>query len=532
VKYITILILIPIVALKCLAQTLTEKLIVTDTQDSIYLKSDNKSFDKNGNYCFEVKQEGKEAFFTNKEKIGEYKFIGSTYGNGGSISYTQAYSDPKSKPWYYRNAKSTKVFGPVIGKLEKYMTTDTYENIAIAVSYLDTIYYYVNGKLISKNLRHELNSFDIDHYVWCAFSENGNAIYYCKKESLYHLFVNGKLIDKSSNSFNELHINNKGNYIYAEGRRPAKKIDGYDYMFFIHTKDSTIGPVRTVWDNDLTSTNAYYYSGDDNGPKYIAINNKLYKGLETVSNVTLIDEQNSLFSYKKKGDKSKFINVNGKDYTHPFDDIFYPQIDNKGNFSFYGLQDYYFYKYVNGVKDEKPITNYGVRPTPLYISPKGESIHFFKTDDSLYLYKDDKLLFNPLSKKISFKVVPQKEILPSNFVRGKSENGNSLFYIEIDSVGYLVYNGEFSKPMIPAKQYSYDNTQTIGEIVMGSFNEFGFFIIQKIEKAKYLININNKIYFEFDSVDSIVRGSHFFDEKELIFYGAKKLSFYQFNFKL
>ena len=54
-------------------QTLTERLILTDTKDSIYLNADKISFDQEGNYCLIVKIEDREYFITNKDTIGGFK---------------------------------------------------------------------------------------------------------------------------------------------------------------------------------------------------------------------------------------------------------------------------------------------------------------------------------------------------------------------------------------------------------------------------------------------------------------------------
>ena len=511
-------------------QTITKRLILTDTKDSLYLKSSNKAFDRNGNYCFIINQNGKDYFYTGTDKIGGFSFIGSTYGNSGEINYTNSFSDPEDKPWYYRNAKGTKIYGTAIGKLECYTTSNTKENMAITTTFNDFVYYYINGKLVSKINIEKSDKFYISDGDWCAFSENGNVIYFLKHDSLYFLYVNGTKVDSSNSRYNQLAINDNGVYIFAIGKSPEEKIEKYDYMFYIHSMDTILGYVRTVWDFELKSNGAYYYSGDDSGPYYIAINDKLYKGIKPVSNITLIDKNSFLYSFKEQGESK--LNVNGKIYTYDFDKIFYPTLDKEGNFAFLGLKDYYLYKFVNGKKEENQISKYSVRPTPLYISPKGESLHYFRTDDSIYLYRDDKLIFRPISKNANFQVIPYKEILPYTFVRGKSKNGNSLFYVEYDSSGYFVFNGVFSNPMIPVKESSSSETTVNGEIIAGEFGDKGFFSIQKISNSKYLINVNNKTYKEIDDIDLILSESFFFDDRELIFYGVKGLSFYQLRLTL
>jgi hypothetical protein len=196
------------------------------------------------------------------------------------------------------------------------------------------------------------------------------------------------------------------------------------------------------------------------------------------------------------------------------------------------MTDYYLYKFVNGQKIKEPLSKYGVRATPLYISPIGESLHYFKTDDSIYLYQDEKLIFESIPKTSNFIIEPYKEILPYNFVRGKTENGNSLFYLEYENQGYFVFNGKFSKPLIPIKERNFSRVKEQGTIVSGEFNDNGFFAIQKVGKKKFLIIINNQIYKELDDVDFIVSDSYFFDGKSLTFYGVKNRSFYQFTVSL
>lgn len=504
-------------------QTLTERLILTDNKDSLYLNSNKISFDSQGNYCFEIKKNEHDFFVTNKDTIGGFKFIGSTYGNNGEISYSYSYSDPKDKPFYYKNAKGTKVYGTAVGKIENYQTSNTKENIAITTLLNDSVYYYVNGKLICKNHKEE-SSYNVGVF---SFSENGNVIYSLKHNGLFNLYVNERFIESSEFAYTQLAINDSGDFIFARGKRPEQPIGKYDYMFFIHSMDTVLGYVRTVWNYELKGNGAYYYSGDDNGPYYIAINDKLHKNIESVSNIILIDKKTFLYTFEENG-KNK-INVNGNIYVHEFDKIFFPSLDKNGNWAFYGMKDYYLYKFVNGQKNTEPLTKYGARATPLYISPNGASLHYFKTDDSIYLYQDEKLIFNPISVNSNFSVKTYKDVLPHNFAPGETENGNSLFYLEYEKQGYFVFNGIFSKPLLPVEDRSYSKENLKGAIVAGAFDDNVFFAIQKIDKKKFLIILNNQVYKEFDDVDCIIPDSYFFDGKNLTFYGVKNQSFYQFN---
>lgn len=532
IKKITILILIAAsFADNVFGQRLEERLVLTDTKDSTFLKSESMNFDKEGNYCFEVKKDDKEYYFyTNKDTIGPFQSIGGTFGRGGDIAYTKHYGDKEDKPWYFKNYNGIGVYGQVRGKLRRFMDSETKENMAITVTYKDSVYYYLNNKLVSQINIKKADEFGLENYDWCSFSENGNSIYYLKKDSLYFIYVNGNLIDTSYSNYAELSINNNGEYIFGEGRKPKSKNGKYDFMFFTHTNDTMLGPVRTVWNHDLKENGGYYYSGDDNGTDYIAINNTLHKNLKSISNITIIDKTNYLFTYNENGTKK--INVNGKTFTIPFSEIYFPSLDSKGNFSLYGIKDYFLYKYVNGKQDTKPITKFDIRPIPLYISPEGKTLLYFKTDDSTYIFQDDKLLFPAFSSSSNFSVQPYNKILPNDFHRKKTSNGNNLFYIEIDTIGYFVFNGQFSRPMIPAKENSYEKKKKLGEIVAGKFDDNGFFVIQNTGDNKFIININNKYYKEIEGIQEILEKNCYFNGKELVFYGIKGLSFYRYSLTL
>jgi len=87
-KNLTTILIGLFVSLNLCGQTFTERLILTDdTKDSLYLKSSKIAFDRQGNYCFVIEKNKQKYFVTNKDTIGGFKSIGTTYGNGG-VSYT------------------------------------------------------------------------------------------------------------------------------------------------------------------------------------------------------------------------------------------------------------------------------------------------------------------------------------------------------------------------------------------------------------------------------------------------------------
>ncbi len=526
---LSIIILLYAMSFYCVhSQTLTENLIITDSKDSLLMKSIKSNFDKDGNYCFQVKKGDRHYFITNHDTIGGFKEFRNSYG---IIDYTEHDFDLKRDALYYKHPEGTEVFGPIFGDIIDSEYDKTSKQIAVTVISNDSIYLYVSGELLYSDKANQIDKAKFNLRDCISFSENGNAIYYITKNNQFSLYVNQNLIDSSRYEYIQFAINNNGNYIYAQGHKPDLPTSKYyNYMFYIHYMDTVLGYTRTVWDYELKESNAYYYSGDDNGPDYIAINDFLHKEIKAVSNITLMDRDHYLYTYKK--DDQKYINANGQHFHLDFQKLFLPSLDSNGNFALYGIKDYYLYKYINGEKSEEPISKYGVRATPLYISPTGESLHYFGTDDSIYIYKDNKLLFEPIHKSSNFKLIGHKEFVDYVYVNGKTDSWNSLFYLEYNESGYFVYNGKFSKPIKPVLFDYYPKMDNTGSIRHCVLNDDGFFVLQKVGKKRYLIIINNEVYQEIDDVDKILSKNFFFDGRTLVFYGIKNYSYYQYKVSL
>ena len=142
-------------------------------------------------------------------------------------------------------------------------------------------------------------------------------------------------------------------------------------------------------------------------------------------------------------------------------------------------------------------------------------------------------VFNPNEDKLldeaKFKI--SKEYFPLNTRKPKMRRSIAQkiikHFIQLGVEPYVVaeimlYNIEIAQEFISDKTIKQD----------GTFNDNGFFAIQKVGKRKFLIVVNNQIYKELDGVDHIVPDSYFFDGNSLTFYGVKKRSFYQFTMSL
>lgn len=510
------------------AQTLTKELIFSSGTDSLPFPAPVIQFDREGNYCYELEQDELYYLVTNRGSYGPFPFIGYTVGPNGGIRYTRGYSDPEDKLWYYKNADGAAVYGPVRGEMEGYFTGTADQSVGLTVRFRDSLYYFVDDRLtavVSDSL-----SSEIGHDDWGWLAADGNFLNQEKQGDQYLLLGNDSLvIDRSEDDFYQLRINNKGNYCYAKGRAPTAD-EPYDrYLFFLHTQDTVFGPVRTAWETHLKENGGYYFSGFDVRSDYLLINDTLFRDVDDVADLTLLDPSNFLFTYSR--DDRRYVNVNGNSYALNYEEVFYPTLDTAGNFALYGLRDYYLYRFVNGEEIPAPITNYGVRPTPWYISPTGASLHVFKTDDSTYVSQDDHLLFPPFSNREPFSIQPFEDILYSSFTSGGAANRHSLLYLEIDSTGYVVFDGQLSRPMLPRVEGSW-SAVAIGQIVSGALNDTGFFIIQKTGAHQWLININNRYYQEIENVDQVFRESCYFDDRGLVFYGSEGGEVYRYNISL
>lgn len=539
-KRLSLLIFVSLIALGSSGQSLSKKLLFTVDPDSVLLKEGSFGFDRDGQYSIRIENtDGSYSFLRNSDTLGPF--------NQEFFSSLNKYSSEGED--YYYNRSNGKLFGPYQGEAlsrQGLVLSKNQLHLGAPMIHENKLVLYLDDKIIheseitTEELRLQLGIGEgslgakaklFDYDEWMHISNNGHCIYSSTDGLNYQLYLNEHPIDSSENAFYQIRVNNQGDYLYAKGRQPLPEEDArYNYMFFLHTKDSIFGPVRTAWNCYLLDNGAYYYQGDDAGPEYILINDVLYRDLDEVANITLLDRNNSLFTYTKEG--HHFVAVNGKSYALDYEKIFQPSIDAQGNFALYGLRDYYLYKFVNGQELKEPITRYGVRPMPLYISPNGASLHAFRTDDSTYLHQEDELLYPPLANYRTLEITDKEDLLFSGYERGKPRFGNRFFFLTIDSISHVVFNGQLSNTMPPIREQTWGYRHPPGEVIMGEQVGDHFFIIQKTGDEKWLINVNNTYYQELLHTSHLFQQNYFFDGEELIFYGLKDLSVYQFTLRL
>lgn len=515
-----------------LGQNFTERLLWADTSGSLEIEKNafNFSFDHEGNFCFWVKNSDGDRVITNNSSLGKLCPAGAVFGKHGGIEYFRSCAQKYANCVYAKNQDGTTFYGPITGRVQGYHTGHTRQHIAVTSVLDDTAFFYIDGQKVYSSLLENIHQFKLSNEDWVDFSDNGNVIYFLEQNNRFVLYVNNLPIDSSNFRFYSLSINDKGDYVYAKGFRPEQPIGKYDYMFFIHTQDTVFDYVRTTWNYALTENGAYYFSGDDNGPYYIAINGRLHKNIESIGNIILLDKNNAFYTFKKKN--KLFLNVNGMDYPVDFNKIYYPSMDNNGHFAYFGMKNHFLYKVVDGNVGKKPLAKYGVKANPMHISPDGHILYYFEAIDSIYVYKDNDLILKPIKRNDSIeliKLMPWDDVIHCWSYYKKPTNGHSLLCLNHGNQGYFVHDGQLSEALIPmTSTYSWGTDPVVGCIVDGDFNENGFFAIQYTGEKHYTLMVNGLVCKELQDIDKIIPDKGFFDGNHVFFYGIKNHDIYQF----
>lgn len=524
----SLLLLFALAAFVLQGQTLTERLLWTNQFDPVDFKMNayGFTFDCDGNYFFLMSIGKDRIVVTNKTTIGELCEAGSRYGSRGDSRFLRLCDHKNADFLYVMNEDGPNIYGPIVGTLRGYLTGNTRQHFANTSVRNGTAFFYLDGRLVYSSPLENIKQFNLEYEDWVDFSENGNVIYYLVQNDRFVLYVNDQPIDTSDKHFYALSINDKGDYVYATGFKPEKPVGQYDYRYFIHTKDTVFDYVGSIRWSALMESGAYYFNGDESGPDYLLLNGRLRKGIEKFSNITLVDRKNGFYTFEK--DKQLYLNVNGEDYLVDFDEIYNPTMDTNGHFAYFGMKDYYLYKVVDNVKVKDPLSKYGVRAIPIYITPHGSSLYYFKTDDSIYVYKDNELVFKQIRRTEPFEIKPWDDVLPNEFYYKKPENGHSLVCLNYGEHGYFVYDGQLSEPLQPLAEYhSWDGGER-GSVVEGVYNEHGYFAVLKIGKKDYQVVVNGRVSSEIHDIDEVISENGFFDGRQVTFYGKKNNAIYQF----
>ncbi|MBC7553728.1 MAG: hypothetical protein H7257_07090 [Taibaiella sp.] len=519
-------------------QQLSEKFIVRDLGDSLYIKAFRSAFDTTGNYYFETMLPGKAAKFammTNRKKI-------APVFTGGSIAIMPYkamiadafFSDSTRRKIYYKNKTGTTIYGPRGGKIREVLDYG-HDHIAIELSTGGKSSLYINDSLV--------NVTDTLKQAWlCSISENGNMLYSVYKNGSYQLFLNHKLIDSAATQFAGININDNGFYIYA-------KPDNGKY--YAHTPSKKFGPLAAVDLADLKGNNAYYFRGCAESQCYVLVNDKMFSGIaeaqiieEDAATGTAVSRSDELisveafsptdfvFTYNQSKTDGIFLNLNGKVIHTPYSYIGFVAYDKQLGYAYYGIrydstiQGDRLYTNVNGKERVMPPLKRKVPSHTQCVSiyPDSASVYYYETKDTVFLYSNGAPLYKPVSAK-KFGTWDASS-LPLTHTEGLEYFAG----LNVEDNSYIVYNNTVSKPLtLINPDYGRLDEPKKGNIVAGDISPLGYYIIIVTGPGKYLLVINNKVYKELEGIDQIFGESACFTPGAVIFYGRKGSSFYEYR---
>ncbi len=258
---------------------------------------------------------------------------------------------------------------------------------------------------------------------------------------------------------------------------------------------------------------------------------KIGKQYKTFKNGLLIDSSN-VPTYYEDIEIEQHCKVDSSVLKN-YSEVSHMVSNSNCNTAYFGVRDYYLYRVLNNLEQKAPITKYGVRPTPLGLSPDGHYWCVYQTDDSSYFYHDDTLV---LKAHITQTLTLNISDLIENYGKYADEN---LWGFSNRADVYIVYKNAISKPIKPIISVEYLTRLYNGSVLSSGFGENGYWLIQKVGEGKFHLMVNNRDfeigdYIDEKSVDALatVRNFCFLTQKEFIFYTLEGNSFFRNSIRL
>lgn len=493
------------------SQEIEIRTVLEDRSDNILENIRDLYFNENGEY-FYLKESDKGNFYiTDKDTLElpkRQKGVISMYGKHGEISTYYTTKDS----FYYKNTKSINYFSGGYGKIIRHITDFLNDNVAITTEKNDSIFHFLNGKLLSKNKKEDYRGFP-NIEKWCAFSENGNSLYYIYKNKEFYLYKNSILIDSASTRFIELQINNRGNIFYGIGKKGIPNTK-FDYMFFPKQNEIKYDSVRTIWDSYVNKNGGFYCSGGN--PTYLLINGKYYE-YPVAEDIILPNSEHFFFFDYTKRNYTYYTSSTTKNLGRKR--IVKPSMDKEGDFAMFLKKGKKIEVLNNGeIQSDKIIGS------PLAINSKGTFYTFKQTKKSTKIYRNNSLILEELGNiKIYNRIAFFEKYLSEYGVKNTPIFDKDFTYFEIGYKGFIIWNGVISEPLKKAIGSTFgDEYPKIGELLFGKINEYGFYLFQYDGKKKTKLILNNKIYTFEEEISSIIEDSIFFNQDRIIFYAIVK----------
>ena len=485
------------------SQTIKVETVLEDRYDCILGKVDDLYFDENGNFFYLDEQEETSFYITKTDtfKLPERK--GSTmgvYGKYGSIStyYTSIDS------FFYKNAKSTEYYSGGFGEIINQITDFNRNNVAISTRKNAYVYHFMNGRFLNKEDVIDYSTTD----KWCSFSKNGNVLYYIKKCDKYYLNKNNATINRSTNKYLGLKINNSGDVLYGR-LNYIKSNNNFVVEYQPKFNNKVYNSVSTIWGSYLNNAGGFYFKGGN--PFYILINGDYYENVEP-QNIIVRDSIHYFFYDKKKQKYIYYTDKTSRNLGRK--KIIMPTMDEKGNYAMFLSRGKKTKLLINGdLQKEKVIGE------PIAINPNGIFYTFKERRKRSAIYKNNEVLLNGFGK---VKVSTQDQFF-NEYLNNKPDINKNFTYLEIGDSGYIIWNSQISKAIhkaMPSRGgYEYPVS---GEVLYGDLNENGYYFFQYAGMKKTILVMNNKIYEIEDEISSLVEDSIFFNKGRIVFYAIVK----------
>ncbi len=496
------------------------------------------SFDAIGNYCY---------FSRIGEGTGPVVTSTSTYGpfrkyddHGGPIIFY----DEKDKGQYILGKHSAAMYGPIDGDIDitsyPFQVEEDYFNFIVSQG--DSFGYYINGRIIATTQSYPCT------YNWCACSRNGHTLYTIRRKELNYLYLDNKLIDSTLDDYGWLEVDDNDSYRYALGKRVPNEhgwVNLARFAPFPRYRQKIFAPLASPGREyvGLNYDSVYIYENGETGSCLTVVNRRKWLQAKRLVVKAPCKGRNNL-SYVPIGwgatvtDTSAQIYVNNKAVKLPYKEIFFPCIDSLGNYALFGQRGYYMYRNINGVEQPQPLSKHGVRAKPISIDAQGNTICYYQTDDSIFVYENDRLFGKcPLSQ---FELVRQDEIVPSYRMNTdmRDHTPSELSGFCFDSSCYIVYRNTISPRMCSFKRYHGGEERIKGDIIYGMITETGYCVLQKTGDRKYSLIVNSRLIpfpadADFDTQMWFTLSQNFsFTSHKFIFYSKEGTGIYQYKMKL
>ncbi|MBE2256141.1 MAG: hypothetical protein IAE65_08070 [Ignavibacteria bacterium] len=504
-------------------QIIEEKIII-ENFDHTKHPSFNMSIDKEGNYLIKNRENKKNYLIRNQDTLEIHNPDSET--NSKNIKINNFINGNGEVLFYFYVNTKTDIFGPFKGEL--IYSNANFDNNLTAFSVLekDSVYNYINNKLISIHGKDDLG--DKHFYKWFTSASNGNTLFYIYNNSLKYLYKNDSLIDRTEYDFNNLNINNNGDVLYEKTIELNSETNSKIVELIYNGK---------ILNNIKGNASIILFNNGKYLCTYRNINNEeiLLTNYDTLFNIPSEYED----YYNSSGDYLLFIKRGGANYVNsknnemriPSDKYFSPQVNRNGEIAFYLIEDYYLYKYINGIKSENPVSNYGVRGVPLYINADGNSIYYFKTNDSIFVYINDTLFFRTNNRSSNIFCINAFEYIVNYNLKSLDKKIYDLKILNIDTMAYILLNGKINNSTASSPDQYYSQDHDFKFIFVSQSSDSTYCIIQKQTGGEFAI-FGNNIRIDLKNISELYTDFCYLDEDILTCYLVKNNNLIQLKIRL